>query len=557
MQPNQDESLLPRLQHLMLHESQGEKITHPATESIRNQREIRRTISMDNTQSPRKRLASSSVFSLLNTDSNDVNRTPPRHQKMPPMLARSCSPDDTPRASDVSRFGSISHALPRHPIFGTSPVQHHNPMSDPQHNSVFRRTDSIPSHLPPPPFLRKVSDSISDAESSTSEPWNPASGMRRSFSTVSSASSIEDHDHTFRPPRPSHYSSPNILERPRMTPPDLSPDSFFAPTYAGPPRTSANPTSSRAPISRTTKACNACRSRKVRCDAGGQAAALVGTEMPCSRCKDAGLTCVYSAQQRKRGPTPGSRRGENTSKLKLGENELASLNQSRRVSSFSGQHRGSHPTEDDQLVSARSLNRPTPYRSLSISTYQQDTSPSVLHSRAPPPSYPQHAYDYYSLQGDSQPRRFSPPGNNSPPWPSSLTTNSTASTSPNTPYLPQWAQMAPPPPKGYYSLSGQAEDSIGQQRPSSPSVMGWGGASSNGSESRKTSASRLSVSVHPYAGAPSRTTGEEEAFRNGYTMALEEIERQKGSGREVERDQARESTSLRLPPISVPVGPAT
>jgi hypothetical protein len=87
--------------------------------------------------------------------------------------------------------------------------------------------------------------------------------------------------------------------------------------------------------------------------------------------------------------------------------------------------------------------------------------------------------------------------------------------------------------------------------------MGWGGASSIGSESRKTSASRLSLSVHAYSGGSSRTMGEEEAFRNGYTMALAEIERQKGSGREAERDQARESTSLRLPPISVPVGPAT
>jgi hypothetical protein len=63
---------------------------------------------------------------------------------------------------------------------------------------------------------------------------------------------------------------------------------------------------SRAPISRTTKACNACRSRKVRCDAGGQAAVLSGEEMPCSRCRNGGVVCVYSGQQRKRGPTPGS-----------------------------------------------------------------------------------------------------------------------------------------------------------------------------------------------------------------------------------------------------------
>ena len=67
-----------------------------------------------------------------------------------------------------------------------------------------------------------------------------------------------------------------------------------------------SPIGSRAPISRTTKACNACRSRKVRCDAGGGAA---GTEpVTCSRCKEAGVECVYSGVQKKRGPCPGTTR---------------------------------------------------------------------------------------------------------------------------------------------------------------------------------------------------------------------------------------------------------
>jgi hypothetical protein len=33
---------------------------------------------------------------------------------------------------------------------------------------------------------------------------------------------------------------------------------------------------------------------------------LSGEEMPCSRCRNGGVVCVYSGQQRKRGPTPGS-----------------------------------------------------------------------------------------------------------------------------------------------------------------------------------------------------------------------------------------------------------
>jgi hypothetical protein len=59
---------------------------------------------------------------------------------------------------------------------------------------------------------------------------------------------------------------------------------------------------SRAPISRTTKACNACRARKVRCDAGGNAG---GEPSRCSRCRESGVPCVYSGAQKKRGPCPG------------------------------------------------------------------------------------------------------------------------------------------------------------------------------------------------------------------------------------------------------------
>ncbi|ORY26585.1 hypothetical protein BCR39DRAFT_506624 [Naematelia encephala] len=62
---------------------------------------------------------------------------------------------------------------------------------------------------------------------------------------------------------------------------------------------------SRAPISRTTKACNACRSRKVRCDAGGSAS---GEPSTCSRCRESGGTCVYSGVQKKRGPCLGTTR---------------------------------------------------------------------------------------------------------------------------------------------------------------------------------------------------------------------------------------------------------
>ncbi|ODN99521.1 hypothetical protein L198_03365 [Cryptococcus wingfieldii CBS 7118] len=84
-------------------------------------------------------------------------------------------------------------------------------------------------------------------------------------------------------------------------------------------------TASRAPISRTTKACNSCRSRKVRCDAGAANGGVATGKEPCMRCRESGLECVYSTVQKKRGPCPGTAR--------------PSVSKSRRSSSQSRQSR--------------------------------------------------------------------------------------------------------------------------------------------------------------------------------------------------------------------------
>jgi hypothetical protein len=96
----------------------------------------------------------------------------------------------------------------------------------------------------------------------------------------------------------------NPVSRPEMKRHPSSPGQI----YSRPAATSYEPPSSvqqgiggRVPISRTTKACNACRSRKVRCDAGG----ATGEPTTCSRCKEAGVECTYSGTQKKRGPCPG------------------------------------------------------------------------------------------------------------------------------------------------------------------------------------------------------------------------------------------------------------
>ncbi|WOO78832.1 Glucose transport transcription regulator RGT1 [Vanrija pseudolonga] len=57
----------------------------------------------------------------------------------------------------------------------------------------------------------------------------------------------------------------------------------------------------RTPISRTTKACDSCRARKVRCNPD-PSALIPGT---CTRCSEANRECVFTSTQKKRGPAPG------------------------------------------------------------------------------------------------------------------------------------------------------------------------------------------------------------------------------------------------------------
>jgi hypothetical protein len=103
-----------------------------------------------------------------------------------------------------------------------------------------------------------------------------------------------------------HSSHPYEQRHPRSPVPSTSPPQIRRPvstsilsSYEEFPIMSV-----RAPISRTTRACNACRSRKVRCDAGGATNAS-GETTACSRCTESGVECVYTGVQKKRGPCPG------------------------------------------------------------------------------------------------------------------------------------------------------------------------------------------------------------------------------------------------------------
>lgn len=277
---------------------------------------------------------------------------------------------------------------------------------------------------------------------------------------------------------------------------------------------------------------------------------MVGNEMPCSRCKDAGLTCVYSAQQRKRGPTPGTRRGDTGPKSKRGgEGEEIP---GRRPSAISTR-RPSH-FDEDHTITMRTLNRPAPYRSASISVYPQ--GPSVFDSRAPQGAHPYH-HDAHPISpyDNMYPNNPVP----SPTWTTSYT-NSSVSTSPNTPYLPSWNQMGIPNGPGPHIAPPMPQEDQAQ-RPASPAIMGWAGSgvpagkTQTPPEHRPSTQSRVGSYSFPTSGPSSRSSAEEEAFRNGYTMAFAQFQRQKEMERGVvSLNDPEDPKAIRLPPISVGTG---
>jgi hypothetical protein len=119
-------SSLPSLRDLILHgeRKDGQTLSHPCNGLFTNRspQVIRCTASMDVHQSPGRRITSSSLFDLINDDAGDTNTTtPPRAQREPARNPRPCSLDETPRASDVTRFGFSTYFTPRNPVLEASP----------------------------------------------------------------------------------------------------------------------------------------------------------------------------------------------------------------------------------------------------------------------------------------------------------------------------------------------------------------------------------------------------------------------------------------------------
>ena len=223
---------------------------------------------------------------LINADGTDAGGIPGLYPPLSPMtFAFEPSPLDKPLPlpSPASLLPPLLSASDRRPS-----------------QSIFSLVSDL--HMTPPSSASSTSSAPLQASQADSRRLSPSH-----FISSLPTTSCERHEY-YSPYRPSSGNGP-MRPRPEMVRRHSSNPYEYPPPgrhnqYALPPNSEAfAPMSgSRAPISRTTKACNACRSRKVRCDAGG----LPGGEpSTCNRCRESGVACVYSGTQKKRGPCPG------------------------------------------------------------------------------------------------------------------------------------------------------------------------------------------------------------------------------------------------------------
>ncbi|OCF30749.1 hypothetical protein I316_07636 [Kwoniella heveanensis BCC8398] len=295
-----DTSLSPRLRHLLLHEDrQTGRMIMPGRDSLRS--------SISDGISPGPLSSSLPKIGLSPPSRNSTSPT-----VSPTTFAFAPSPYD--KARPLPSDGSVvNHVLPP-------------PVARPT-SSIFSLLNG--SHPTSPPStssscgsLRGEQDRDRDYREKekrrATPPYPPPRPRTQSHCQPPLSAPIASHSQTMyfdeRPvyppntPSSSHSDGtgrPGLLRRHSSHPYEYSPSSSRPTTaYATGPIYEADYAAmgARAPISRTTKACNACRSRKVRCDAGG------GEMGPCSRCRESGVQCVYTGVQKKRGPCPGPRR---------------------------------------------------------------------------------------------------------------------------------------------------------------------------------------------------------------------------------------------------------
>ncbi|KAK6906612.1 hypothetical protein I204_00580 [Kwoniella mangroviensis CBS 8886] len=340
----QDTSLSPRLRHLLIQEDRSTGRLIMPTRS-----DIRSSISLNDGPLPAPGAGAGLGIGFGNgTPSQTHNQLSPSSRNSSPAMSPTSlsfdsSPNDTKRAlpSDVSQHRL---ALP-------SPVS-----SNRRPSSIFSLLNGLSVGGSPPSSASSIGSGIVyangigqtreerreddakpkiDLSSSSSSFASPYTSTRRLSSAPISPNNeyypapytapivthrqsmyfdsrpIQQQQQHIPPPEQPNFAGsdrPGLLRRHSSHPYEYtsSPSSTSRPTtaYATGPIHEADYAGmgARAPISRTTKACNACRNRKVRCDAGG------GDMGPCSRCVESGTTCVYTGAQKKRGPCPGTAR---------------------------------------------------------------------------------------------------------------------------------------------------------------------------------------------------------------------------------------------------------
>lgn len=271
-------TLSPRLAHLLIHEDRSTgKLVLPNGTKVRDTREGR---------TDRSPLISPST----SPTPTPFNPSPlEKTSALPPMLPAPRSRED--RRPSQSIFSLLNDARPVSPNTlppgpRTAPILRKSPSFSPP--SQHRPPPSSQGYMyhPPPTAPAYPSSFDNRGQYLREQQQYQHRASTSALLTPSRPDMFRRHSgHPYDQPSSSRFSTSYIPENRQLEDVDMEPMGV-----------------GRAPISRTTKACNACRSRKVRCDAGG---ASNGEPSTCGRCRESGVACVYSGPQKKRGPCPG------------------------------------------------------------------------------------------------------------------------------------------------------------------------------------------------------------------------------------------------------------
>ncbi|KAI1611641.1 hypothetical protein EDD36DRAFT_295320 [Exophiala viscosa] len=237
-------------------------------------------------------------------------------------------------------------------------------------NSTFAAPG--PSHFDPSSYSFPIDTQLTMESNYTLQPF--ARQLGEAASSVEHAAA-----QLTNLPAASNGGASGTTTDPAMAPPQTSGQVSFMPT---PTRRSVDDSSDPAHTpqtgdkrkrSKTSRACDECRRKKVRCDAPTE---MDGTPKTCTNCQKAGVACDFERKPMKRGPSKGYIKELAERVQQVEHVQKQALRQSLDAGSLAGYAETFSP-DDSASASRRHFSFPDPRNPFAPIDFQRDRIPST------------------------------------------------------------------------------------------------------------------------------------------------------------------------------------